>query len=335
MRDVLVLGGGVGGLTGALELKRLGLSPVVLEKEEDLGGKVRFYCCKGTDSCNKCFVCVGDKFIREFKSSGIPYYTQVEIDYISSLDGFLVVEFLGRKKGKAFVREKMRFPAMMLAVGFTPFRAEVFKKEYGYGLWKGVVTGYDLERILRERGDVGEDKKIIAFIQCVGSRDRTLNKVYCSKVCCAYALRMADVLLQNDPTREIHFFYMDVQPLWKDFEWFYEKLKDKVKFHRALPSKVYGYRDGGISMYVEEDGEVKEKFFDLVVLSVGISPAEDLEVLSQSLGMRRNFWGFVSHTPENVFPVGCTTAPMDIMATIQSAKDAALKIARFMEGSNG
>ncbi len=334
--EVLVLGGGVGGLTGALELKRMGYNVCLLEKEEDVGGKVKDYCCKATESCNKCFACVGDKIVEAFKASDIEYYTSTEIEYISRKNGEIVVEFKGRDKNSKIVRTKKNFSAALLAIGFTPFEAENFKKEYGYGLWDGVITGLDLEKIIREKGDVGDDKNKIAFIQCVGSRDRVLNKVYCSKVCCAYSLRMADVLLFNKPSREIHFFYMDIQPIWKGFESFIEKLKEKgIKLHRFLPSKVYGFK-GSSKVYFQmiEDGKVTTKEFDLVVLSIGISPNKDLEGLSKALGFSRNFWGFVTDTPSNIFPVGTVIGPMDIMSTVNSAKEAAQKLATYMEGKN-
>ncbi len=327
----MVLGGGIAGLVLSLELKRFGLDVCLIEKGPKLGGKVSDYCCKATDACNRCFVCVGDKLVSRFLSLDLEYYTDVEIFHISRKDSGIKIEFQGRAESSGMVREEREFKACALCVGFTPFEAENFKKEYGYGLWDGVVTAVDLERMLREEGDVGGDVKRIAFIQCVGSRDKVSGNFYCSRVCCGYSLRMADLLLHTNPDREICFFYMDVQPLWKGFEDFLDRVKGKgIKVVRSMPSKIYGFKGENKVFFNVPGNGISPMEFDMAVLSVGITPSKELDVLSGPLSLERDTWGFVKGSPSNVFPAGTTLGPMDIMGSIRSARGAAVRIAEFM-----
>ncbi len=329
---VLVLGGGISGLTLSTELKKLGIEACVIEKSSSLGGKVSDYCCKATDVCNRCFVCVGDKIKDTFLSSDIEYFTEAELLFISRDNGGFRAEFVGKRFGKESVREERSFKAVSVAVGFTPFDAKNFKKEYGYGIWDGVITSVDLERILREDGDIGSDVKKVAFIQCVGSRDKVSGNFYCSRVCCGYSLRMADLLLHNDPEREVFFFYMDIQPLWKGFGDFLERVRSKgIKVVRSIPSKVYGFKgERTVILRVPENGSLVDMEFDCVVLSVGITPSAELVDLSKNLSLERDRWGFVSSSPPGVFPVGTVLGPMDIMGSIRSARGAALEIVNYL-----
>ncbi len=78
----------------------------------------------------------------------------------------------------------------------------------------------------------------VAFIQCVGSRDLHLNHPFCSQVCCAYALRMANLIKHKNPQTEVTIFYMDIQTFGKDFSLFMERSKKQIRFIRAIPGEI-------------------------------------------------------------------------------------------------
>ncbi|MBW2365724.1 MAG: hypothetical protein JRF25_11850, partial [Deltaproteobacteria bacterium] len=105
--------------------------------------------------------------------------------------------------------------AVILATGFKPFNP--VDKPYGYGKFKNVITNLDMERMLRRDGRAikpsnGVEADRIAFIQCVGSRDAKLNHLWCSKVCCGSALRMAGLVKARQ-----HFFLHGCTELWQRF----------------------------------------------------------------------------------------------------------------------
>ena len=78
-RDVLIVGGGISGVTAALELAGPGISVTLVEKGETLGGLAASFCCKASEVCNKCFACVVDKRIRDINNTDISILTRTEL----------------------------------------------------------------------------------------------------------------------------------------------------------------------------------------------------------------------------------------------------------------
>ncbi len=194
--------------------------------------------------------------------------------------------------------------SIILCPGFEEFDARL-KKEYGYGEYKNVVTSIEFERMLSATGPYmgtvlrpsdGDIPKKVAFIQCVGSRDEKVGNPYCSSVCCMYAIKEAIIAGEHTPGLKPSIFFMDVRAVGKEFE-----------YYRERAEKEYGvkmYRGSRVAS-VEEDPETKNLFlrysvgdesnteeFDLVVLSVGMRPAADGEMLSKKLGFKLNKYGF-------------------------------------------
>ena len=162
------------------------------------------------------------------------------------------------------------------------------------------ITGLDLEKQLRETGAVLRPSdhtfpSSIAFIQCVGSRDLHLNHPFCSQVCCAYALRMANLIKHKTPQTEITFFYMDLQTFGKDFPLFLERAEKQIRFIRAIPGEIQkGENDQVLLTFQDDSGTSSRKeAFDLAVLSIGIMPGTGLEFFMEKLGMTLNKDGFL------------------------------------------
>ncbi len=148
-----------------------------------------------------------------------------------------------------------------------------------------VITSLELERMMNAAGPTsGKIRRLsdgavpdtIVFIQCVGSRDITVNRPYCSCVCCMQAIKNAILIKEKNPETDIIICYMDIRSYGKGYEEYYERAKALgVRFLRGMPSDVLADRNG-MTLQVEnsETAEVQVLHPDLVVLSVGIGPAE-------------------------------------------------------------
>ena len=234
--------------------------------------------------------------------------------------------------------------AVLIATGFQPFNPK--DKPYGYGRFKNVVTGLELERMLKQSGRVKKpnDNKTpeqIAFIQCVGSRDAKLNHLWCSKVCCGSALRMARLIKERQPKTEVTFFYMDVQTFGKDFEQFYREAREDIRMIRAIPGDFYEMDDQRLKVNFVDNPthETMEEIFDLVVLSVGITPCEDIGPMSRMFKIGPDKFGFLktddkgmSVSKNGVFTTGTVQGPMSIPETIAGAGSAVWKIIKYIDG---
>jgi len=227
--------------------------------------------------------------------------------------------------------------AVLIAIGFQPFNPK--DKPYGYGRFNNVVTGLDLERMLKQSGRVKKpsDNKLpqkIAFIQCVGSRDAKLNHLWCSKVCCGSALRMARLIKERQPKTEIAFFYMDVQTFGKDFELFYREAQKDIRMIRAIPGDIYEMDDRRLKINFVNNSthETKEEIVDLVVLSVGITPVEDIGTMSRIFKIGPDESGFLRTDHNGVFTAGTVQGPMSIPETIANSGSVAWKIKKYIDG---
>lgn len=207
--------------------------------------------------------------------------------------------------------------------------------EYGYGRTKNVITCLELERLISPQGPTGgrlirpSDRRIpqrIAFVQCVGSRDRAGETQYCSAVCCMYAVKDAMRLKELMPDAVVKVFYIDIRACGKGFEEYYEKARGLgVEF---VQSRVSSIEPGDDHVYipVEIGGTVLIEEFDLAVLSTGFSPPEGIDELSQALGIERGLFGYlgsdvtglspVTTGKEGIYVCGAAVEPQDIPTAI-------------------
>jgi heterodisulfide reductase subunit A len=232
--------------------------------------------------------------------------------------------------------------AVVLATGFALFDPQ--NKPYGYGVFKNVVTSMELEDMMRREGQIarpsdGKPAQKIAFIQCVGSRDAKLDHLWCSKICCGSALRMAGLIKARQPESEICFFYIDTQTFGKDFGPFYQRIQEEVRMIRAIPGDIFETPQGQLRVYyaAHETHETLEEIFDCVVLSIGLQPCkENLDIAGQ-LNLKRGGSDFINSkdiegqsSNNGVFSAGTVGGPMSIAESIASAGEATLKILKYL-----
>jgi len=383
-KKIMVIGGGIAGLTAAWELSRFGIDVELVEKTCFLGGKAIGFCCKATDECVQCGACsVEDMLKKVVESPSIRVHLATEVESIDQQKTFkvklkksspamddaengLLTGFsknnsplyvvVDRTKAGEISQDavdladlgnegRLEVDAVVVASGFSPFDAGI-KRTYGYGVFTNVITGMDLEGIKRKFGSVVKpsDQKApekIAFIQCVGSRDERLGNLWCSQVCCPYAMRMASDVKFNNPEAQISIFYMDIQNAGKNFPCFYQKSKETMKFIRTIPVDVFPLENDRLKMrYLnEEDGMPVEEEFDLVVLSVGITPGPDNASLAELFGIRLNEDGFMAAndslnrtltTHQGVFIAGTVEGPKTIAASMAHAGQAAGEVIKYL-----
>ena len=244
--------------------------------------------------------------------------------------------------------------ALIVAPGLSEFSAKR-KAEYGYGRFANVMTSMEFERVLcasgpfmghlKRRSD-GRTPRRIAFLQCVGSRDLSVGNPYCSSVCCMYAIKEAIVALEHEPGLEINIFYMDMRTQGKGFEEFYERGKAQgIGFIRSKVSSIKEVPQSKnlIVHYAEENGKLKEKEVDLVVLSIGIEPAKDAEALARIMGISLNSYRFSQteefsplHTDrEGIFVAGVFQGPKDIPETVTQSSGSVASASSLLAPARG
>ncbi len=247
-------------------------------------------------------------------------------------------------------QEKIEVGAILLGFGFEPFWARR-KGEYGFGRYANVLTSIQFERMLSTssptrglpvRVSDGKRMEKIAFIQCVGSRDPSCGQDHCSTICCMYATKQAMIAKERSSDLSATFFYMDIRPMGKDYERYYERAKAEygIEYKRCAISTIKelpGTKNLRIT-YVKEDGTFEEKDFDSVILSVGFTPPQTIKDLAGKMGLQLNRQGFCQTDEFNpaqtsvkgIFVAGAFRNPRDIPETVVEGSSAAAAAASFL-----
>jgi len=246
--------------------------------------------------------------------------------------------------------------AIILAPGYEIFDPKL-RGDYGYGKIENVVTSLDFERILCATGPYegeikrpsdGKHPKKMAWIQCVGSRQVIPGgNSYCSAVCCTYTQKQVILAKDHDSEIEATVFHNDVRAFGKDFERFYQRAESLpgVRFIRSYVSIGKELPESkNVTIRYSTDGDgVKEEEFDLVVLSVGLNPPDDVEELANKFGIKLNSHGFCKTNPVNpietsrpgVFVSGAFQGPMDIPESVMTASGAAALCSQLLTYRRG
>ena len=246
--------------------------------------------------------------------------------------------------------EKIEVGAILLGFGFEPFIAQR-KGEYGFGRYENVLTSIQFERLLSTSSPtqgfpirVSDKKRMekIGFIQCVGSRDPSCGQDHCSTICCMYATKQAMIAKDRSPGLGVTFFYMDIRPMGKDYERYYERGKTEygIEYIRSAISSIKELQQTKnlLITYVKEDGTFEEREFDAVILSVGFTPPQTIKDLAGRMGLQLNQQGFCKTDEFNpaqtsvngIFVGGAFRGPRDIPETVVEGSSAAASAASFL-----
>lgn len=225
-------------------------------------------------------------------------------------------------------------------------------QNYGYRKFSNVITSLEFERLINAGGPSAghllrpSDMLIpesVAFIQCVGSRsDR--GHLYCSNICCMNTIKDALLIKEHWPETRIYVFYVDIRAFGKGFEDLYHRArKQGIIFIRGLPAEISEDRKTH-NLWLTGENTLQNELYKInvgmTILSVGIEPRRDSDVIQRLLVLSRTNDGFFMEahpklrpvdTPTGgVFLAGCAEAPKDIKDSVTQASAAAARAGILM-----
>jgi heterodisulfide reductase subunit A len=246
---------------------------------------------------------------------------------------------------------KIEVGGIIVAVGSEVFDASL-TPELGYGRYKNVITNIEFERLSNAAGPTegkilcpatGKPPKSVAFIQCVGSRDKRFCE-YCCRIGCMVTLKQA-ILVKEKMSNDVDIYvcYNDMRAFGKAYEEFYDRARHMgIKFVKGLPSEVKTSQGDSLhfDVYESNTNKLLEIQADLVVLASGLVPQPDFAELQNLLRIPRSPDGFFleAHpklrpleTPtRGIFLAGACQSPKDIPDTVSQASGAAMKAAELL-----
>jgi heterodisulfide reductase subunit A len=335
-----VIGGGPAGMEAAVKAGRAGCRVILVEKEDRLGGRLNLL--QGTFPDRE-----HPADILQKKKAGMAACANIEVR-----TGTEVISAARRGRGFECALEsggrtdQVAAGAVIVAAGFGLFDCARYG-EYGYGIYPGVVTSLEFEELLRDwkEKNVKSGPGSAAFIQCVGSRDRSKGQPYCSKICCMYTARQAGMFKELFPRSRCCVFYIDIRAAGKGCEEFVRSVieEKKVRYFRGRPGKVLP--DGGRLLVRSEDtlmGVPVEVEADVVVLAPAVVPGPGAAKIAGIFGIGTDRYGFpesadgVTTASEGVFIAGgCGFAAGIREAVTQGAAAAAEAVAFVIDGGDG
>ncbi len=323
--NALVIGGGLAGLTAALNLGKRGFKVSLVERKDKLGGLL--------NDLNKLFPALEDAStvlaIKDQVTShaNITVHTSTMVKAVEGYIGNYTITIAHGDKD-----EQLKVGAIIVATGANVLEPTGF---YGYD-GKKVITQLQLEKILK---DGSLKAKNIAMIQCVGARNP--DRTYCSAVCCMSALKNANLIQKLNPNAQITILYRDMFTPGTDYEKFYRENREKgvifLKYTLENPPVVGADSVTVLNVFTQNTIEIPT---DLVVLSTPLISYDDSKEIAQLLKVPREEYGFfleahvklrpVDFATDGIFVCGCAHWPKDARETIAQAYGAASRASTIL-----
>jgi heterodisulfide reductase subunit A len=337
----LVVGGGISGLTAALELADAGQPVYLVERAPRLGGNVARIDLTAPylDSARDL---LRERIARVERHPKIHVLLQSEL---VELKGY-VGNFRPKVRAARGELLELEVGSVVVCTGYQEFDAARVAR-LGYGRLPDVVTSFELEAMLRSgkvRTKAGKTPRFVSIVHCVGSRSREANP-YCSRVCCVTALKYAHELKSAIPEAYVADLYVDMHAFGKGCEEFYRRTSEaNTRFLMYAKDRLPEVRlaDPGdecgmiVTLAEQLTGEEIEVPSDLVVLMVGMEPRADAGEIAHLVNISRDKdgWFIESHpkldpvatTTDGVFIAGACQSPKDIPDSVAQARAAAARI---------
>ncbi len=238
--------------------------------------------------------------------------------------------------------EEVQVGAVVVATGYKLFAADL-KPEYGYGRYKNVITGMQMDRLLAPtrpyntvlRPGDGKVPERIAYILCTGSRDEApgpggrggVGNPLCSRFCCMYSIKQNQLVMGALPLADVTVHYMDIRAPGKRYDEFYESAKSMgATYVKGRVAKVTEKDDGNLILRyedIEHGGALVEAEYDMVVLAVGVQPNRDVDRLFSGEAIALDDYHYVSEPDEDIDPGRTSITGVFVAGTASGAKDIA------------
>ena len=346
---ILVIGGGIAGLSAAVEAAEVGHDVILVEKEAWLGGRVITLNNYFPKLCPPtCGLEINFRRVRSNPRIQVVYPATVE--KISGQRGAYDVTISVQETGELTDDEKsfqlpstprsvaaagetleVKAGAIIVATGWHSYDGDKLDT-LGYADSADVVTNMEFERVAAPTGPTGgevvkangEAPTSVAFVQCAGSRD-TNHLAYCSAVCCMGSLKQARYVREKCPEAKVTIYYIDIRSIGRHEGFYYELLGDEnVSFVKGKVAKVE--TGDAIKLHVEDTlgGKLLDPAHDLVVLATGVVPNNADAPID---GAATDDYGFIVEGTERngIYAVGCARRPTDVSRAVKDATAAVLR----------
>ena len=337
----LVIGGGITGLSAALELAEAGNPVFLVEQAAQLGGNLARVDLTAPylDSARDI---IRERILRVKADPNIQVFLNAKVE---NLDGF-VGNFKADLSQAGGERLTVDVGSVIVATGYKPFDADRVKA-FGHGTNPDVITSFEFEAMLR-KGDIrtskGKPPRFVTIVHCVGSRSEEFHG-YCSRVCCMTALKYGQEVKSALPDVFVYDLYIDMHAFGKGCEDFYKQASEiRTIFLMYQKNTTPDLRPAGpldeCEMLLRVDdrlcGEEIDIPTDLVILMVGMEAREDSAEVARLVNISRDKdgWFIESHpkldpvatTTEGVYIAGCCQSPKDINESVAQARAASARI---------
>ena len=342
--STLIIGGGIAGMTAALELGEAGCPVCLVEKENHLGGNLARVDLTAPylDSARDL---IEERIARVKENPNIEVLLNSQV---RSLNGFVgnFAAAISEDGTPPDEPRSIRVGNVIVCTGYKEFDARRMEY-YGYGKLPDVVTSFDFEKMLRAGRIQTKEGKIpqyVAIIHCVGSRSQEFHG-YCSRVCCMTALKYVHEIKSAIPQCYVSDLYIDMHAFGKGHEDFYRKTSEvKTVFlmygknEHPVIRKADPKDDCEMILEVNEklSGEGIEIPADLVILMVGMEARDSATQIARlvNISQDKDGWFIESHpkldpvatTTDGIYIAGTCVAPKDIPDTVAQARAAAARI---------
>lgn len=323
--------------------------------------------CNGCGACAKvCPIEVPNYFemnLAPRKAAYIPMSQSVPLVYNIDMDTCIhcykcmeacgPLEAIDFSMKDEFVDEEIG--AIIVATGFGHFDPSPME-EYGYNRYPNVITSMEMERLNNSAGPTagslirpsdGKKPQNLAFINCVGSRDKRFNES-CSNFCCMYAIKNAILVKQMNPAVDVSIYYMDIRTPSKGYEEFYNRARAMgIHFIQGRPAMITEDPETHNLFLHSEDislGKVVEHEYDLVMLNQAAVPQPDQNHMSSVLNVAQSPGGwFMEYHPklrpmdsptDGIFFAGACQGPKDIPASVAQGSAAASRASRILHADS-
>ena len=271
-RDVLIVGGGLAGITAAIEVAEAGYKAIIVEKEKRLGGFLNKMKKKIAPPYDNLHDTELEELLKEVEQNpNIKVYKSATVERIRGAPGLFSVEI---KTNDDTLHE--RAGAIIQATGWTPYEPNRLE-HLGYGRFEDVITSVQLEEMASngriKRPSDGQAPKKVLFIQCAGQRDPE-HLPYCSSVCCLISLKQVSYIKEQDPEAVCYILFKDMRIVGQAEE-FYKK--SQLEGNVFIRGSIVDIGEEGGKLFIEADDEFLEERIrieelDLIVLATGMVP---------------------------------------------------------------